>query len=172
MPEEAWDELDSLNNRGKTFCSDKGKICVFILFKDESHGIILQHISPELHHDTHPISDLLELVLNRQSLYQHCCMLIVCQIHKCVLQLVPACLFSRFEFNGNFGYSTWGESKIHLICPRLSLPETPYSSRVPSCTTIFLLLYVTSGACLPLSVVVLCIFVINVAIAMIFLVCT
>ena len=52
MPE--GDELGLLNNRGKTFCSDKGKICAFILFKDESHGIILQRISPELCHDTYP----------------------------------------------------------------------------------------------------------------------
>jgi len=33
MPE--GDELGSLNNRGKIFCSNEGKICAFILFKDD-----------------------------------------------------------------------------------------------------------------------------------------
>jgi len=65
MPE--GDELGSLNNRGKTFCSDEGKICAFVLFKDESHGII-----PVQNYATNPI---------------------ICQIHKCVLQLVPHGLF-------------------------------------------------------------------------------
>jgi len=57
------------------------------------------------------------IVLNWQSLYQHCCILIVYQIHKCVLQLVPACLSLRFVFNQDFGYHTWGGDKIHQIYP-------------------------------------------------------
>jgi len=63
-------------------------------------------------------TELAEFLLNKQSLYQYRCMLIVCQIHKCVLQLVPVCLSSRFVFNGNFGYFTRGGDKIYLIWPK------------------------------------------------------
>jgi len=106
-----------------------------------------------------------EFLLDWQSLHQYRCML-VCQIHKCVLQLVPACLSSRSVFNGDFGYSTWGGDKIHLICPKTEFARNSLQFKGAQ-------LYdnLPSSVChlRNLSVVVLCIFVINVAIAMIFL---
>ena len=64
-------------------------------------------------------SDVCLNLLGWLTLYQHRCLNLLWQVHKCVLHRVPEFLYSKFKTNNEFGYSsTRGRDNFHLSPPR------------------------------------------------------
>ena len=68
--------------------------------------------------------------LGWQTLYQHRCLLLLCQVKRCLLKISPSYLTSLFMTNEQFGYtSTRGRDKIHMLRPRTEFGRHTFSFR-------------------------------------------
>ena len=62
------------------------------------------------------------------NLYQHRCISLLWQVHKCILHLAPESLCSKFMTNDQFGYSsTRGKDNIHLVRPKTEYGRNSFS---------------------------------------------
>ena len=66
--------------------------------------------------------------LGWQTLYHHRCLLLLCQVKRCLLKISPSYLTSLFLTNEQFGYTcTRGRDKIHISRPRTEFGRRTFS---------------------------------------------
>ena len=66
--------------------------------------------------------------LGWRTVYQHRCLLLLCQVKRCLLKISPSYLTSMFMTNEQFGYtSTRGRDKIHMLQPRTEFGRRTFS---------------------------------------------